>query len=430
MSPTYGEILQYLYARLPMFQRVGATAFKKDLSRTLALAKELGDPQFAYPCIHVAGTNGKGSVSSMLASVLVAAGYRTGLYTSPHLRNFTERIRIDGEEMPQKAVVDFVESNRDLVEQVGPSFFEATVAMAFAHFRDLAVDVAVIETGLGGRLDSTNILRPELCAITNISLDHAAYLGNTRALIAGEKAGIIKSGTPVIIGEKDAETWPIFVEKAASVAAPIMFAGDRVAVASQERDLLRQTFRVEAQGAYGFETVGLDLPGWYQEENIRTALAAILALRDQGWNLPDAAVVEGLAHVRRNSGLRGRMEQLGVRPQILADVGHNEAALRWIFAQLKTVPFARLHFVLGVVRDKDHAAMFPLLPRDAEYYFVRPAVPRGLAVDKLTEMATEAGLLGKSYPSVATGLAAAKAAADPEDLIFVGGSTFVVAEVV
>jgi dihydrofolate synthase/folylpolyglutamate synthase len=426
----YAATLQYLFERLPMYQRVGAQAYKKDLTNTLRLCAALGQPQEAYPTIHIAGTNGKGSVSSMTASTLMEAGYHVGLYTSPHLRSFTERIRVAGKEIPEQAVVAFVQQYRDLIEEVEPSFFEATVAMAFWWFRECEVEAAVIEVGMGGRLDSTNVILPVAGAITNISMDHAQHLGDTRALIAGEKAGIFKPGRIFAIGEADAETRPVFERIAAEKSAQLVYAHDMYQVERLRGDWKGQDFKVRFRGKAFFEDLHCDLPGLYQAENLATALTLFDLLKIQGFRILPEHISEGMAQVKRNAGLMGRMTQLGENPLILTDVGHNEAGIAYVLKQLATVKFAHLHFVIGMVNDKEIGKILRMLPQDATYYFVKPDVPRGLDPEILATQARAAGLHGDVYTSVGAGLTAAKAAAAAEDLIFAGGSTFVVAEVI
>jgi dihydrofolate synthase / folylpolyglutamate synthase len=426
----YAATLHYLFERLPMYQRVGAQAYKKDLTNTLRLCAALGNPQEAFPSIHIAGTNGKGSVSSMTASTLMEAGYHVGLYTSPHLRSFTERIRVAGKEIPEQAVVAFVRQYRDLIEEVEPSFFEATVAMAFWWFRECEVEAAVIEVGMGGRLDSTNVIQPVAGAITNISMDHAQHLGDTRALIAAEKAGIFKAGRIFAIGESDAETEPVYARIAAEKGAQLVYARDMYQVERLRGDWKGQDFKVRFRGKSFFEDLHCDLPGLYQAENVATALTLFDLLKIQGYRILPEHISEGLANVKRNAGLMGRMTQLGEEPLVLTDVGHNEAGIAYVLKQLATVRYRHLHFVIGMVNDKEIGKILRMLPSDATYYFVKPDVPRGLDAALLAEQAHAAGLKGEVYASVGDGLAAAKAAAMPDDVIFAGGSTFVVAEVI
>lgn len=428
----YAAALDYLYAKLPMFQRIGKAAFKKDLTNTLALLDALGNPHLRLHTVHVAGTNGKGSVSSMLASVLKEAGYKTGLYTSPHLKSFTERIRINGNELPEAYVVDFVERMRDSIEAINPSFFEVTVAMCFDFFAQQQVDIAVIEVGLGGRLDSTNVILPEVCVITNIDYDHMDLLGNTLGEIAAEKAGIIKPEVPVVVGQRHPETDPVFEMIANDLDAPVLWAADLLPGAQVAAADAHHLQAIRA----GAEVYQTDLAGSYQVHNLPTAVAAVQVLRGLGWQISDAALAAGLAHVRQNAGLRGRFERLSENPLTICDTGHNEAGIRAVMSQLlplyeakkQAAPTAKLRMVLGMVSDKDHGRVLRLLPADAVYYFVRPDVPRGLDAAELSAKAAEFGLHGTVCGTVADGLARANAESHENDVIFVGGSTFVVAE--
>jgi len=424
---TYPETLDYLYQRLPMFQRVGPKAFKKDLTNIIRLCAALDNPERKFRSVHVAGTNGKGSVSNMLASVLQEADYRVGLYTSPHLRSFTERIRLNGAEIPETDVVAFVERSKSVIEAIAPSFFEVTVAMAFDYFARQEVDIAVVEVGLGGRLDSTNVIVPEMGVVTNISYDHMNFLGNTLGLIAGEKAGIFKAGKRFVIGQRHPETEPVFHAKAAEAGASLVFAEDAAEVRVVEKDLEGQDLEVEMDGKMQLR---LGLAGEYQRENARTALVALKELEELGWEIGEEAVKNGLERVRTNTGFRGRMSVLGKDPLVLTDVGHNEAGVGQILNAIAGLPHERLHLVWGSVFDKDVRKILEMLPADATYYFVSPNVPRGMPVSDLVNLATEVGLEGVAYSSVAAGLEAARAQAQVEDLIFVGGSTFVVAEII
>ncbi len=427
-DPRFPETLEYLFRLLPMFQRDGKSAYKKDLTNTRELCWVLGLPQWRIKTIHIAGTNGKGSVSSMLASVLQEAGYKTGLYTSPHLISFTERIRINGKAIPQRNVVEFVDQMKPFIERVRPSFFELTVAMAFQHFADEEVDIAIIETGMGGRLDSTNVIRPEICAVTNISYDHMEFLGDTLAAIAGEKAGIIKAYTPLIVGKRHPETDPVFEEKSEEVEAPLWFAEDRFEARVLQSGWQGQRIALLDREQDEETTWELDLPGIYQQENLQTVMQVLWALEEDGWNFDEKHIQKGLSRVRKNTGLRGRMEQLAEQPLTLCDVGHNEAGIRQVLAQLSQFESRHLHFVWGMVSDKDHAKVLAMLPKEASYYWVCPAIPRGLPVEDMKAKATEAGLAGEAWPTVAKGVEAARAAAGPGEVVFIGGSTFVVAD--
>jgi dihydrofolate synthase/folylpolyglutamate synthase len=422
---TFDEAYTYLLERLPMFQRIGKAAYKKDIGNIIALCEALDDPQHTFRSIHVAGTNGKGSVSSMLSAILTSAGYKTGLYTSPHLKSFTERIRINGNEISGQYVADFVEKNASLFEAVQPSYFEVTVAMAFDFFAKEAVDIAVVEVGLGGRLDSTNILNPELCAITNIGWDHMNILGDTLEKIATEKAGIIKDGVSVVIGETQEAIAQVFLKKAAEHQAPITFA-DQVLPSLKRIDSDWEGQRFDWSGM----EIYLDLAGSYQTANLKTALQVVKLLREQGWVIPDKALQEGLAHVKKLAGLRGRMEVIQRGPLILTDTAHNKDGLQEVLAQVQADHSGPLGIVLGVVSDKDLASILNLFPKNAQYFFVKPNVPRGLEASELYEQAKIYGLYGKHYTNVEEGLAALKAWLPADGRGFVGGSTFTVAEVV
>ena len=428
---TFTQTLDYLYGLLPAYQKQGASAFKKDLSNIKELCWELGLPQWQINSIHIAGTNGKGSVASMLTSILMKAGYKVGLYTSPHLHEFTERIRINGKEIPRKEVVAFVQDNRMLIEKVEPSFFELTVAMAFDYFARMEVDIAVVETGLGGRLDSTNILTPEMSIITNISYDHQALLGDTLAEIAGEKAGIIKKYTPVVIGESDEETQAVFLAKAGVEEAPLVFADQEMKAELISQDWDSQTIALSWEDEYGdeeMEQYKLDLTGNYQINNVRTVIAAVRVLREDGWEIDEKALKKGLRSVCKTAGLRGRMEKLGEKPLILCDTGHNEAGVQAASRQLKEKFDGQIHIVWGMVSDKDHVRVLAHLPRDARYYWVTPEINRGLSALSLQLKAEALGLNGGIFDGVEEGLKAALEVASEEDLIFIGGSTFVVGE--
>lgn len=427
----YKETLDYLFYQLPMFQRIGPAAFKKDLGNILALSEALGNPHLQFRSIHLAGTNGKGSTAHMLAAVLQAAGYKVGLYTSPHYRDFRERIKINGEFIGEQQVVDFVERHEGIFAQVKPSFFEITVAMAFSYFATEKVDVAVVETGLGGRLDSTNILQPELSIITNISFDHQQFLGNTLPAIAGEKAGIIKENTPVVIGETQTETQPIFTEKAKQVGAPISFADQEIEAKPIRSTASSTTFEIWRKGELWLEELEVDVKASYQNLNLQTVLQALLVLKENhlfNWGLP--SLQAGLQQLRKLSRFLGRWQILDRDPLIIADSAHNEGGLKPTLEQLLELPYHNLHLVFGTVRDKELDKVLPLLPKVATYYFAKADVPRGLEADRLKEAASKEGLKGEAYTSVPGALEAAKRAATKEDVIFVGGSIFVVAEVV
>lgn len=398
----YQETLQYLYVKTPAFQQVGQSAYKPGLDNVVALSKSYHHPHTAFKTIHVAGTNGKGSVSHTIAAVLQSAGYKVGLYTSPHLRDFSERIRVNGKSISQQYVVDFVAQSQTIIEALNPSFFEITTLMAFSYFKDQAVDIAVIEVGLGGRLDSTNIITPILSIITNVSFDHVALLGNTLEQIAEEKAGIIKPGIPVVVGEAPQHLRSIYTRK----GSPVVFAED------------------DAESNLPFE-----LLGDCQRFNKKTILAAVRILQ-QKMPISSDAIANGLAHVVELTGLKGRWQTLSENPRIIADTGHNEAGIRLIVGQLSRLSYNTLRMVIGVVNDKDVNTMLSLLPKDAVYYFTNAQIPRALPAKELQELAKNYGLIGQNYPSVQEALNAARNDASEQDVIFVGGSNFIVAEVV
>ena len=401
---TYKEILDWMFVQLPMYQNDGSIAFKKDLTNILALSKELGFPEQKFKSIHVAGTNGKGSTSHMLASILQEAGYKVGLYTSPHLKNFTERIRINGVEISEEKVTEFINGNKDFLEQQKMSFFEMTVGLAFDYFASEKVDIAIIEVGLGGRLDSTNSITPEVAVITNIGLDHTQFLGETLPEIAFEKAGIIKKNIPVVIGEEQAAVKGVFIAKAAKEGAPIYFASD------------------------ASETYISDLVGDYQIQNSKTAVAAIKILK--GYQVSKENIKNGLLNVVKNTNLKGRWQVLQEHPKVICDTAHNKEGLAIVLKQLKKQPFKKLHIVLGVVADKKLETILPLFPSSADYYFCKPAISRGLSEAVLEANAKKFNLVGKKYSSVKLALKSALLNANQEDIIYVGGSTFVVAEII
>jgi len=407
---TYKETLEWMFAQLPMYQKIGGAAYKKDLQATLNLMKYLNHPETGFRSIHVAGTNGKGSVSHMLASIFQEAGYKTGLYTSPHLKDFRERIKINGKMISEKAVTDFINAHASFLKAQKLSFFEMTVGLAFEYFRNEKVAVAIIETGMGGRLDSTNVIKPEVSVITNIGLDHTQFLGNSPAEIAAEKAGIIKYKTPVVIGEENEETLPVFIKTANVQEAPLIHA---------ESDNTRYT-----------NEIILDLKGDYQQKNLKTVLSTIKVLQDLNWKLHEADVMKGLSNVVKNTGLLGRWQKLQDHPKVICDTGHNKEGLKWVVNQLRKEKYDKLHIVLGVVSDKDLNQILPLFPKDAIYYFCKPDIPRGMPAELLEEAGHQFSLKGKSYVSVPEAYRSALKEAAPNDLVFVGGSTFVVAEVI
>lgn len=429
---TYAETLDYLFNALPIFQRVGASAYKADLTNTQSLCEHLGNPQETFKTIHVAGTNGKGSTSHALASIFQAAGYKTGLYTSPHLKSFTERIRLDGKEITEEGVVEFVANNKAFLDQLQPSFFEMTVGMAFWYFAKEAVDIAVIEVGMGGRLDSTNVIHPELCVITTIGYDHTQFLGNTLPLIAGEKAGIIKQGIPVVISQTQKETQAVFSQKSAAMQATIVFADQLWEVTKlpeSEDPSIQQLANFKVRSSDGEFNLKFGLNGDYQRFNLPGILEAVKQLRDQGWNLSDTALKVGLESVSEQTGLKGRWQLLQVKPIILADTGHNEAGIFEVVNQLKKYLHSQLWMVIGMVNDKDISKVLDLLPKDATYIFCQASIPRAMDAHELARKGKEKGLIGQVIPKVTEALEFARKNASPDDLIFIGGSTFVVAEI-
>ncbi len=405
----FSETVEYLYTRLPYFSRDGQSAIKKDLHNTLKLCELLGNPHQKFKTIHIAGTNGKGSVSNMLAAVFTENGYKTGLYTSPHLKDFRERIRVDGVMISEDFVVDFTEKMIPHIDTIQPSFFEITVAMCFAWFAEQKVDYAIIETGLGGRLDSTNVISPLLSVITNIGMDHSDLLGDTLEKIAGEKAGIIKTNTPVVIGESNPETDFVFRNKAQETASDIYFADSNIRYYNTE--------------------IETDLKGHYQHKNAVTVMQAVEVLQSLGIQIDVYKTARALMNVRKLTGFRGRWEILGRQPLVIADTGHNAHGLALVMEQLKSEKYKHLHIVFGMVKDKDRKPVLELLPPDATYYFCSPALLRGLDPEVLKEDCAALGLQGKVFKGVSAAFEAAKREADKDDLIFIGGSTFVVAEV-
>lgn len=420
----YEETLEYLYNSAPLFQQVGKDAYKEGLDTTLKLDSFFGHPHQSFRTIHVAGTNGKGSCSHTLAALLQIAGYKVGLYTSPHLIDFRERIRINGEPVTQEFVVDFVAKYRKVFEPMHPSFFELATAMAFLYFKTQQVDVAIIEVGLGGRLDCTNIITPDLCLITNISYDHVQFLGDTLPKIAAEKAGIIKPGVPVVIGEATAETRPVFQQKAHQMQAPILFAEDY--------ELIKNASRNEkGQWVYDtktFHTLVGELSGNCQLKNTNTLLCALEQLQQKGYSFTEQNVQVAFAHVCELTGLMGRWQIIQECPLTICDTGHNVGGIQYIVEQLNSISCPTKHIVIGMVNDKDIRSVLQMLPKDAHYYFAQASVKRALPAYELKLLAEKANLQGNSYDSVALALQDAQANAGKNDLIFIGGSTFVVAD--
>lgn len=406
--PNYQETLDYLYSRLPVFQHIGKAAYKADLTNTIKLMAALDNPEKELTCVHVGGTNGKGSVSSMLASVFSSHGYRTGLYTSPHLKDFRERIRIDGEMIPESYVIDFTEKVKPVIEDISPSFFEITVAMAFQYFKDCNVDMAIVEVGMGGRLDSTNVIIPKLSVVTNIGWDHMEFLGDSLEKIAKEKAGIFKQHVPSVVGEILPETLPVFMNTAKELNSNLLIGSDH----PNQWDQI------------------CELKGIYQSKNLSTLHAALQQLESQGYRFDAEKIHYALQNIKKLTGLRGRWEVLGEQPYIVADTAHNADGLKLTIAQLESLNKQHLHFVLGVVNDKDLGKILPLFPKMGTYYFCKPNIFRGLDAEKLKETAAQYGLTGETYASVADAFSAAQNAAGAADAIYIGGSTFVVAEVV
>jgi len=425
---TYKQTLEYLYAKLPMFTRVGAIAYKKDIDNTVLFCKHLANPEKKFKTIHVGGTNGKGSTSHMLAAILQTAGYKTGLYTSPHLIDFRERIKINGEMIPEDDVVNFVTENQHFIEKISPSFFEATVALAFNYFAKEKVDIAIIEVGLGGRLDSTNIISPEVAVITNISFDHQNILGNTLAEIAAEKAGIIKINTPIVIGQYQPEIADIFIAKAEEKNAQICFASEEWEIS--ESKIIHQERIIEIIHEQEKTSLTLDLTGAYQLKNIKTVLETVKQIRLKGFNISNEHISSALNQVKKLTGLMGRWQILQENPLMICDTGHNEDGITEVLKNIAATPHQNLLMVIGMVKDKDIQKILTLLPKNAKYFFCAPDMPRAKPAEELMQEALLFGLTGGAFASVKSALIAAKFEANKNDLIFIGGSTFVVAEVV
>jgi dihydrofolate synthase/folylpolyglutamate synthase len=429
---TYQHTLDYLFSQLPMFHRIGAAAYKADLNNTISLCKILGNPEKKFRSVHIAGTNGKGSTSHLLASVLQEAGNKTGLFTSPHLKDFRERIKINGKMISKKEVSTFVEEHQADFDSIQPSFFEWAFALAAWYFAKEKVDVAVIETGMGGRLDSTNVVKPIVTVITNIGLDHTQFLGTTLSEIASEKAGIIKPGIPVVIGESQTETVPVFTKFSQKLKSEITFADKQI--------ILKQSFftktsppllNAEYHSSVSAENYKLTSPlsAKYQLKNLATALCTIECLQQAGMPIRKENILNGFRNVVKNTGLMGRWQTLSRNPLTIADIGHNPDGINEVLEQIALTPHRELHFVIGVVNDKDVRTMLSKLPKDATYYFCKADIPRGLDAGKLAQQANEFSLKGKVFVSVKEALNAAQLAASDDDLVLVGGSAFVVAEV-
>jgi dihydrofolate synthase / folylpolyglutamate synthase len=426
---TYQETIEYLYQQLPVFHRIGKKAFKADLSNTLKICEHLGNPQSKFKAVHIAGTNGKGSSSHYMASILQSAGYKTGLYTSPHLKSYTERIRINGVPIPENEVVSFVEKNKNFLEELKPSFFEMSVGMAFEYFAREKVDIAIIEVGLGGRLDSTNIITPLLSLITNISFDHTDILGDTLPKIAFEKAGIIKPDIPVVISERNSETEKVFLEKAKAENAPIYFAEDNYKVVEfEEKSLLlemdildfsnNKTFKIESQ-----------LVGEYQTKNILGVLKSIDILNQLKFKISSSSVFQGIKNVISQTGLQGRWQVLSEKPLMICDTAHNVAGILQVVESIKKIKFNKLWLIVGFVSDKDISGILELLPQEANYLFCQADIPRALNYNELLDQAKNFGLIGEGIPNVNEAISFAISKANNDDLIYVGGSTFIVAEI-
>lgn len=425
----YEETLDFLYTQLPVFQRDGSSAYKANLNNTMALDELLHHPHKEFKTIHVAGTNGKGSVSHTLASILQKQGYKVGLYTSPHLKDFRERIRVNGEMASKEFVVDFVEEVMPFIETHKPSFFELTVGMAFQYFAKSMVDIAVIEVGLGGRLDSTNIITPVLSVITNIGLDHTALLGHTLEQIASEKGGIIKANIPVVIGRKQKETIPVFETLAVNNESFLIYASESyVAEQGMISRSQKQIFNFYRHGELKFKELECDLMGLYQKENIATVLTAVEMLNDLGIIINNNSIYSGISTVVETTKLQGRWQTIGNNPHIICDTGHNEDGIKQVVKQLNNMAYKQLHFVIGMVNDKDITAVLKLLPKDATYYFTKANIPRSLDEKLLQQEARKFCLAGETYPTIELAIKNAKKNAEVNDLIFIGGSTFVVAE--
>ncbi len=434
----YQQALDYLYSQLPMFHRIGAQAYKANLDNTLALARLTEYPYSTFNSIHVAGTNGKGSVSHMLASIFQESGYKTALFTSPHLIDFRERIKINGEMIPFDYITNFIESHQMNFESIKPSFFEMTFILAMCWFRDMKVDMAIIETGLGGRLDSTNVITPVLSVITNIGFDHMQFLGNSLESIASEKAGIIKSGIPVVVGESNEETDHVFLKKAKECNSCLLFAdkvlkstplGGEQSLKDENSFYSVDLHRLPLSSASDFNqseiVIECPLIGDYQQNNIKTVIGCLPFLKQ----INHANLLRGIKNTISNTGLMGRWQVLGHKPLVICDIGHNTHGLKWVVNQISRERYTKLHFILGVVNDKDISAMLNILPKDAFYYYCKADIPRGLESAKLTRLATEAGLEGIDCGHVKDAYEKALSNAGQEDLIFIGGSAFTVAEV-
>lgn len=435
----YEETLEYMFDSLPMYHRIGQAAYKADITNTVKLMDHLGHPENGFRSIHVAGTNGKGSVSHFLASILGKAGYKVGLYTSPHLVDFRERIRINGEMIPKEEVVEFIEKHQNFLSSLGLSFFEMTVGLAFDYFARNKVDVAVVEVGMGGRLDSTNVITPDLSVITNISFDHTQFLGDTLAKIAGEKAGIIKAGIPVVIGETHPETKPVFEAKAAELGSEIVFADRHYEIIVNETQRIEQArFHADNDAGFSFDvlrngerylsSISTPMGGWYQCKNLATLMQSLEILRKVGYHISESQIANGIANVIADTGLHGRWETIGKNPATVCETAHNEAGIASMIEKLKTVGRKELRIVYGCVNDKDYRKIVGMLPKEAHYYVTKPSVPRGLDAETLAESMEDAGLRCRIFETCAQAIEAARAEADPADLVLITGSIYLVAD--
>ena len=427
----YQETIDYLLSYLPMFQRIGAAAYKADIYNTVELMKALGNPEKKFKSIHVAGTNGKGSSSHLIASILREKGLKVGLHTSPHLKDFRERIKIDNKICDEEFVINFVENNKELIERIKPSFFETAVAMAFTYFAQENVDIAIIEVGMGGRLDSTNVINPLACLITNISFDHTQFLGNSLEAIAEEKAGIIKQNTPVVISQTQKETQNVFSAKANEKNSPICFADSYLSCENVNHSQGLLKMDIYKNGVERIKNLQSSLSGYYQQKNILGVVALIDTLNQyHNFNISDEEIKQGIENLSSNFPIAGRWQILCNKPLTICDTGHNEDGLKYVIEQIKNTPHEKLRFVLAMVNDKDVNKVLSMLDKDAEYYLSQAKIPRALPVDELAEKAQQAGLSFTKYATISQALAQAQQDSEENDLVFVGGSTFTVAEVV
>jgi dihydrofolate synthase / folylpolyglutamate synthase len=429
----YQQTVEFLYARLPMYQRIGPAAYKNDLSTSIEISRILGNPENSFPAVHIAGTNGKGSVAHFIASVLYECGYKTGLFTSPHLKDFRERIRVNGKLADKNFVANFVKKHEKSFDHLKPSFFEYTYAMAMDYFRSRQVDIAVVEVGMGGRLDSTNLVKPILTVITNIGFDHMQFLGDTLEKIAMEKAGIIKRGIPVVIGETQEETVPVFIQKASENNSHIKFADQEWIIKRTNKNSIhrdRVLYSIFDICGNGDLEVNCPLAGHYQRNNLATVMESLSQLTNSGIKITHEGIIKGIHNVIKNTGIMGRWQILGSSPLIICDTAHNAAGMKMVTEQLKEIDFGNLHFVLGMVNDKDMDSVLAILPREASYYFCKADIPRGLDPQLLYEKCLIHGLNGTTHGSVKQALQNALRTAGTNDLVFVGGSIFVVAEAI